>query len=164
MGWRRSPVERPPQCSNSKPGGEQSRPPSPGDELKGGRGCTKQHRGNRRQILPADFHPRAFGAAGGREPEYFRRTNLGCGRECGKQEEAAAGRLREGDPGNALWWKQSLSSTSGSHYVKVTRDAVMYVTLFPRDIDPQAFPTVEARRPPDSRRALQVAGCGEAPL
>ncbi len=69
------------------------------DELKGCRGCTKQHRGNRRQILPADFHPRAFGAAGGSEPEYFRRTNLGCGRECGKQEEAAARQTSRGRSG-----------------------------------------------------------------
>ena len=40
------------------------------------RGCTEQHRGNSHRILAADFHPRAFGTAGGKETEYLRRTNL----------------------------------------------------------------------------------------
>ena len=121
--------------------------------LEGCRGCTEQHRGNRRQIFAADFHPRAFGTAGRRKPEDLGWTSLGRGRECCKQQEAAAGRLHDGDPGDALWWKQFLSSTSGSRYVKVTRRDVMSVTVC-LVVHPSTFSggQTPAGQPPGRRR------------
>ena len=65
---------------------------------------------NSLQVLAADFHAGAFGAAGGRDATYLR---LGRGRESGKQEDSAASQLRSANPMDTPVGRQFLSSSFG---------------------------------------------------